>query len=167
MKIVIAIESFKGCLTSLEAGNSVAVGIKRVYKDAEIIVRPIADGGEGTVDAVVSALGGELCSVKVSDPLCRPIMSQYGIVGDTAFIEMAAASGITLISESERNPMHTTTYGVGELIKDAVSRGIRDFVIGIGGSATNDGGIGMLSALGFKFLDKSGKDVPFGAKGLY
>ena len=166
MKIVIAIDSFKGSLTSLEAGNAVATGIKRVYKDADITIRPIADGGEGTVEAVVSALGGELCSVKVSDPLCRPIMSQYGIVGNTAFIEMAAASGITLISESERNPLNTTTYGVGELIKDAVSRGIRDFVIGIGGSATNDGGIGMLSTLGFKFLDKNGKDVPLGAKGL-
>jgi glycerate kinase len=166
MKIVIAIDSFKGSLSSLEAGNAVAVGIKRVYKDADITVRPIADGGEGTVEAVVSALGGKLCSVKVSDPLCRPIMSQYGIVGDTAFIEMAAASGITLISVSERNPMHTTTYGVGELIKDAIQKGIRDFVIGIGGSATNDGGIGMLSALGFEFLDTNGKDVSLGAKGL-
>ena len=166
MKIVIAIDSFKGSLSSLEAGKAVACGIKRIYNDADITVRPIADGGEGTVEAVVSALGGELCSVKVSDPLCRPIMSQYGIVGDTAFIEMAAASGITLISASERNPMHTTTYGVGELIKDAIQKGIRDFVIGIGGSATNDGGIGMLSALGFEILDKNGKAVPFGAKGL-
>ena len=166
MKIVIATDSFKGCLTSLEAGNSIADGIKRVFNDAEIHVRPIADGGEGTVDAIISALGGKLHHVTVKDPLCRPIESSYGIVNGTAFIEMAAASGITLVSENERNPLNTTTYGVGELIKDAIQKGIRDFVIGIGGSATNDGGIGMLSALGFEFLDKDGKSVSFGAKGL-
>lgn len=166
MKIVIAIDSFKGSLSSLEAGIAVANGINRVYRDAEIFVRPIADGGEGTVDAVISALDGERITATVSDPLGRPIESSYGIANGTAFIEMAAASGITLISANERNPLHTTTYGVGELIKDAINRGIRDFVIGIGGSATNDGGIGMLSALGFGFLDENGKNVPFGAKGL-
>lgn len=166
MKAVIAIDSFKGSLTSLEAGNAVANGIRRVYKDAEITVRPIADGGEGTVDAVISALKGEFQYVTVRDPLGRPIESRYGIASGTAIIEMAAASGITLVSERERNPLNTTTYGVGELIKDAISKGIRDFVIGIGGSATNDGGIGMLSALGFEFLDKDGNSVSFGAKGL-
>ena len=139
MKIVIATDSFKGSLTSLEAGNAIANGIKRVFSNAEIYVRPIADGGEGTVDAIISALDGTMRYVTVNDPLCRPIESSYGIAGGTAFIEMAAASGITLISENERNPMNTTTYGVGELIKDAIQNGIRDFVIGIGGSATNDG----------------------------
>ena len=166
MKIVIALDSFKGSLTSLEAGNAVKKGIERVYKDAEIFVRPIADGGEGTVDAVISAMNGELRTVIVSDPLGRPIESSYGIADGTAFIEMAAASGITLVSANERDPLNTTTYGVGELIKDAMDQGIRNFVIGIGGSATNDGGIGMPSALGLEFLDKNGKNVPFGAKGL-
>lgn len=166
MKIVIALDSFKGSLTSLEAGNAVKKGIERVYKDAEIFVRPIADGGEGTVDAVISAMNGELRTVIVSDPLGRPIESSYGIADGTAFIEMAAASGITLVSANERDPLNTTTYGVGELIKAAMDQGIRNFVIGIGGSATNDGGIGMLSALGFEFLDRNGKNVPFGAKGL-
>ena len=166
MRIVIAIDSFKGSLTSLEAGSAVEIGIKRVYGDAHITVCPIADGGEGTVDAVISACDGTKRTVKVSDPLGRPIESQYGIAKRMAFIEMAAASGITLISSAERNPLNTTTYGVGELIKDAIGYGIRDFVIGIGGSATNDGGIGMLAALGFEFLDKNGNNVPFGAKGL-
>jgi len=166
MKIVIALDSFKGSLTSLEAGNAVKKGIERVYKDAEIFVRPIADGGEGTVDAVISAMNGELRTVIVSDPLGRPIESSYGIADGTAFIEMAAASGITLVSANERDPLNTTTYGVGELLKDAMDQGIRNFVIGIGGSATNDGGIGMLSALGLEFLDENGKNVPFGAKGL-
>lgn len=166
MKITIAIDSFKGCLTSIEAGNAVANGIKKVYRDAEIHVHPIADGGEGTVEAVISACSGDIRTVTVCDPLCRPVDSHYGIANQTAFIEMAAASGITLISPEEREPMDTTTFGVGELIKDAVDQGIRSFVIGIGGSATNDGGIGMLSALGFEFLDKNGKAVPLGAKGL-
>ena len=166
MKVVIAIDSFKGCLSSIEAGKSVSEGIKRVYPDADIVVRPIADGGEGTVEAVISALNGQMRAVNVHDPLFRPITAQYGIANNTAFIEMAAASGITLVSSEERNPLNTTTYGTGELIKDAIEQGIRRFVIGIGGSATNDGGIGMLSALGFEFLDKNGKSVSFGAKEL-
>ena len=166
MKIVIAIDSFKGSLTSIEAGNAVANGIKRVDKYSEICICPMADGGEGTVEAVISATNGKFITVSVNDPLNRPVKSTYGITNGTAFIEMAAASGIMLVSPEERNPLDTTTYGVGELIKDAIDQGIRNFVIGIGGSATNDGGIGMLSALGFEFLDKSGKSVPFGAKGL-
>lgn len=166
MKIVIAIDSFKGSLTSVEAGTAVANGIKRVLGDADICVRPIADGGEGTVETVISALNGNMRTVTVNDPLCRPIQARYGIADNTAFIEMAAASGITLVSPEERNPLNTTTYGVGELIKDAINQGIRSFVIGIGGSATNDGGIGMLSALGFEFLDKDENNVSFGAKGL-
>ena len=166
MKIVIAIDSFKGSLTSIEAGNAVANGIKRVDKYSEICICPMADGGEGTVEAVISATNGKFITVSVNDPLNRPVKSTYGITNGTAFIEMAAASGIMLVSPEERNPLDTTTYGVGELIKDAIDQGIRNFVIGIGGSATNDGGLGMLSALGFEFLDKSGKSVPFGAKGL-
>ena len=149
MKIVIAIDSFKGSLTSIEAGNAVANGIKRVDKYSEICICPMADGGEGTVEAVISATNGKFITVSVNDPLNRPVKSTYGITNGTAFIEMAAASGIMLVSPEERNPLDTTTYGVGELIKDAIDQGIRNFVIGIGGSATNDGGIGMLSALGF------------------
>ena len=166
MKIVIAIDSFKGSLSSLDAGHAVEKGIKRVCPEAKISVCPIADGGEGTVDAVISTLNGQIRTVTVNDPLCRPVQAKYGITNDTAFIEMASASGITFLSTEERNPLNTTTYGTGELIKDAIEQGIRNFVIGIGGSATNDGGTGMLSALGFEFLDKNGQTVPFGAKGL-
>lgn len=167
MKIVIAIDSFKGSLTSIEAGKAAADGISRVYPQAEISVYPLADGGEGTIEALVSGLGGVLRTVTVSDPLCRIISARYGILPDlTAVIEMASAAGITLLTETERNPMNTTTYGVGQLIADAVSQGCRNFIIGIGGSATNDGGIGCLQALGFGMLDSDGKQVDFGAKGV-
>ncbi len=166
MKIVIAIDSFKGSMTSLEAGRAAAEGIKRIVPEADIVIKPIADGGEGTVEALTAGLGGSLKSVKVKDPLGREIYAQYGIIGDTAVMEMAAASGIALISREELSPMDTTTFGVGQMIKDAVLSGCRSFIIGIGGSATNDGGIGMLEALGFEFLDKDGSPVPFGAKAL-
>lgn len=167
MKVLIAIDSFKGSLTSLEAGTAAAEGIKRVYPDSECDILTVADGGEGTVDALMSALSGEAVTVEVSDPLGRRIKAQYGITGDgTALIEMSAAAGITLLKKEELNPLMTTTYGVGEMIKDAVGRGCRRFVIGIGGSATNDGGAGMLQALGFSLLDKEGRDIPFGADGL-
>lgn len=167
MKIVIAIDSFKGSLTSIEAGKAAADGISRVYPQAEISVYPLADGGEGTIETLVSGLGGVLRTVTVSDPLCRIISARYGILPDlTAVIEMASAAGITLLTETERNPMNTTTYGVGQLIADAVSQGCRNFIIGIGGSATNDGGIGCLQALGFGMLDSDGKQVDFGAKGV-
>lgn len=167
MKIVIAIDSFKGSLTSIEAGKAAADGISRVYPQAEISVYPLADGGEGTIEALVSGLGGVLRTVTVSDPLGRIISARYGILPDlTAVIEMASAAGITLLTETERNPMNTTTYGVGQLIADAVSQGCRNFIIGIGGSATNDGGIGCLQALGFGMLDSDGKQVDFGAKGV-
>ena len=167
MKIVIAIDSFKGSLTSIEAGKAAADGISRVYPQAEIAVYPLADGGEGTTDALVSGLGGVLRTVNVCDPLGRDISAKYGILPDnTAVIEMASAAGITLLTENERNPMNTTTYGVGQLIADAVSQGCRNFIIGIGGSATNDGGIGCLQALGFGMLDSDGKQVDFGAKGV-
>lgn len=167
MKIVIAADSFKGSLSSADAGHAAASGILRVFPDAEITVYPVADGGEGTVDALVSGSGGAFRTVTVSDPLGRPVQAQYGILPDqTAVIEMAAASGLPLLSEPERNPMHTTTYGFGELIADAVQQGCRRFILGIGGSATNDCGIGCLQALGFGFCDKDGKQVPYGADGL-
>ena len=167
MKIIIAIASFKGSLTTMEAGNAAAMGIRRVYPDAKIQICPIADGGEGTTAALVSGLYGTYRTITVADPLGRPIEASYGILPNgTAIIEMAAASGLTLLSENERNPMNTTTYGFGQLIRDAVENGCRSFILGIGGSATNDGGTGCLHALGFEFLDKNGKQVPFGAKGL-
>ena len=167
MKILIAIDSFKGSLTSIEAGNACAAGIRRVYPEAEIVVRPLADGGEGTTQALVSGLKGTYRTVTVSDPLGRPISAQYGILPDkTAVIEMAAASGLPLLTESERNPLHTTTLGFGELIRDAITQGCRSFILGIGGSATNDGGIGCLQALGFDFLDLSRKNVSPTAAGL-
>lgn len=168
MKVTVAIDSMKGSLSTFEAGEAIAEGIRKVYADAEVKICPLADGGEGTVEAIVAATGGEMVTVTAHNPLGELIKSSYGIISktQTAIIEMAAASGITLIDETERNPLCTTTFGVGEMILDAIERGCRNFVIGIGGSATNDGGIGMLQALGFAFLDDNGKPVPFGAKGL-
>lgn len=167
MKTLIAIDSFKGSLTSLQAGTAVSEGIRLAYPDSENIILPVADGGEGTVDALVYGLDGIYREAEVCGPLGKSVKARYGIVnGDTAVIEMSCAAGITLIDESERNPLETTTFGVGQVIADAIDFGCRKFVIGIGGSATNDGGIGMLQALGFGILDKNGKQVSFGAKGL-
>jgi glycerate kinase len=169
MKAVIAIDSLKGSLSSMEAGYAAAEGIRRVHgQDAEIIVRPLADGGEGTVEALVSGMNGIIQNVMVTGPLGTPVNCEYGIIesSHTAVIEMSGAAGITLVPDEKRNPLYTTTYGVGEVIKDAISKGCRRFIVGIGGSATNDGGIGMLQALGYGFLDKEGKQVPFGARGL-
>ena len=168
MKIVIAIDSFKGSLETLESGNAVAEGIRAVYPDAEIDICPLADGGEGTVRAVVAALGGELCRVKVTGPLGEAVDAEYGIVTEKklAVIEMSAAAGITLVPQEKRDPRYTTTRGVGELILDAIDKGCRSFIVGIGGSATNDGGVGMLKALGYDFLDGEGREIPDGAIGL-
>ncbi len=167
MKAVIAMDSFKGSISSIEAGNAAAEGIRRVFPDVDTIIKPVADGGEGTVEALVSGLNGRLCEAEVSDPLGRKITAKYGILpNNTAVIEMAAASGLTLLSENERDPMLTTTYGTGELILSAIHNGCRNFIIGIGGSATNDGGIGCLQALGFGMLDSNWRQVGFGAKGL-
>lgn len=168
MKIVIAIDSFKGSMTTLEAGNAAARGVLRALPSADIKVLPLADGGEGTTDAILAALGGKYVTACVSDPLGRRINARYGIIANsgTAVIEMSAAAGITLLGACERDPMKATTYGVGEMILDAVSRGCRDFIVGIGGSATNDGGAGMLSALGFALLDNDGNQIPLGARGL-
>lgn len=191
MKVTIAMDSLKGSLTSIEAGEAVKTGIRRVYPDAEIAVRPLADGGEGTAYALTAGMGGEWVTMDVTGPLGKPVKCKYGIVvsecpafqaeterdadrktvnraaGEkTAIIEMASAAGIMLLQDSEKDPMHTTTYGVGEMIADAIGRGCRRFIVGIGGSATNDGGVGMLQALGYGFLNKEGKQVAFGAEGL-
>ncbi len=168
MKVAVAIDSFKGSLTTYEASNAVLLGIKRAFPSADVLLFPIADGGEGSAEVIVGANAGTWKKVWVKDPLGRKIEARYGLLRQkrTAIIEIAAAAGITLITAEERNPMFTTTYGVGELIKDAVAEGCNSFIIGLGGSATNDGGIGMLSALGFEFLDERGAPVPFGAEGL-
>ncbi|MBO5040450.1 MAG: glycerate kinase [Clostridia bacterium] len=168
MNVVIAIDSFKGSLSSLQAGNAVKDAVLRLNNDAKVTIKPLADGGEGTVDALSSGFNSEVIEITVKGPLLDPVTAKYCILKDTntAVIEMAAASGITLISASERNPLYTTTYGVGELIKDAINRGVRRFIVGIGGSATNDGGTGMLTALGYQFLDGNGNPIALGAKGL-
>ena len=167
MKVAIAIDSFKGSLSSIAAGNAAAEGVRRVFPDAECAVRPLADGGEGTVDALVAGLGGELKRVTVTGPAGKPVTAKYGLLPDgVAVMEMAEAAGITLVSGAEKNPLYTTTYGVGEMILDAVRNGAKKFVIGIGGSATNDGGAGMLQALGFRLLDGDGHDIPRGGLGL-
>ena len=167
MKVVIAIDSFKGSLSSLEAGEAVREGVLKADESAEVVIRPLADGGEGTVDALAIGLGGEMIEADVTGPLGERVRAKYCIVkGSTAVIEMAQAAGLPLVPAELRNPMNTTTYGVGELILDAIRRGCRSFIVGIGGSATNDGGTGMLSALGFDFLDKNGEKIAFGARGL-
>ncbi|MDO5520614.1 MAG: glycerate kinase [bacterium] len=168
MKVVVAIDSLKGSLTSLEAGFAIQEGIHKVNPSDEVIIRPLADGGEGTVEALVKGMNGSPQSVMVTGPLGEPVNCEYGIINHskTAIIEMSGAAGITLIPDNKRNPLETTTYGVGEVIKDAIKKGCRRFIVGIGGSATNDGGMGMLQALGYDFLDQNGSPVPFGAKGL-
>lgn len=168
MRVVVAIDSFKGSMSSLEAGEAISKGIRNAHKDAEVEIRPLADGGEGTVEALSIGMGGRLINVDVTGPVGRKVNAVYGIVDSskTAIIEMSQAAGITLVSGNEKNPLYTTTFGVGELIKDAINKGCRHFVVGIGGSATNDCGIGMLQALGYEFLDKDGKQVGFGASGV-
>lgn len=159
MNIVIASDSFKGSLSSIEVAQAATRGIKAVYPDYEVIAVNVADGGEGTVEAVVEALGGEIVTTTVSDPLGRPIQARYGIAGDKAIIEMAAASGLPLLCPEERNPWLTSTHGTGELIMNAIRRGCRQFLIGIGGSATNDAGTGMLQAMGFRFYDSQNQEI--------
>ena len=168
MRAVIAIDSLKGSLSSIEAGQAIAEGIKKADAKAEVVIRPLADGGEGTVEALVCGMNGTLQHVKVTGPLGEPVVCEYGIIDETktAVIEMSGAAGITLVPDTKKNPLYTTTYGVGEVIRDAIEKGCRRFIVGIGGSATNDGGIGMLQALGYGFLNKDGQQVPFGAIGL-
>lgn len=168
IRAVVAVDSFKGSLTSIEAGEAVKRGILRACPDAEVTVIPLADGGEGTVDAIAPYIGGVTKTVLVSDPLGKQIEAPYifDLPNKTAYIEMAKAAGLTLLSEDERDPYLTTTYGVGELMKDAIINGAEKLVICIGGSATNDGGAGMLQALGARLTDKDGNDIRAGAIGL-
>lgn len=170
-KIVVAMDSFKGSLTSLEAGNAVRDGILENYPDFDVQIFPVADGGEGTVEALT--FGKEHVwtrTIHVIGPVGTEVSAGYIIyeqAGEkTAVLEMAQAAGLPLVPEEKRNPMHTTTYGVGEMIRDAIACGCRKFILGIGGSATNDAGIGMLQALGFHFIDEAGKEVGYGAEGL-
>ena len=167
MKVVVAIDSLKGSMTSMEAGRAIREGILNVLPDTEVIVKPLADGGEGTTEALVEGLGGELVETEGHGPLETPVKAVYGVIKETgtAIMEMAAAAGIMLVGKDKR-PLDATTYGVGEMIRDAVRRGCREFIIGIGGSATNDGGIGMLTALGYEFLDARGAAVGIGSGAL-
>ena len=159
MKVVVAIDSFKGSMTSMQAGNACRDGILAAT-EAEVIVKPLADGGEGTVQALVEGLGGTYEYVTVTGPMGNPVKARYGILENkTAVMEMAEASGITLVN-GNRNPWKATSVGVGEMILDAVKKGCREFIIGIGGSATTEGGIGMLSALGYEFFDEKGNKLP-------
>lgn len=185
LKVVAAIDSFKGSMTSMEAGRAAREGILAAHPDAEVVIRPLADGGEGTTDALIEGLGGERIDLTVTGPLGDPVTCYYGYLSSTentgkknvgkdtatggmgsgtAIMEMAAAAGITLTDV--RDPLSATTFGVGEMILDAIDRDCRDFIIGIGGSATNDGGIGMLKALGFRFMDPDGNDPGEGGQAL-
>ena len=168
MRIVIAPDSYKGSVSALGVAQAMDRGIRRVFPDAEINLAPIADGGEGTVEALVTATGGEFCQTVVTGPLGEPVTAQWGILGDgvTAVIEMAAASGLPLVPPDRRDPRLTTTYGTGELMRAALDRGLLRLIIGIGGSATNDGGTGLLSALGAVLLDANQKVLPAGGLAL-
>lgn len=165
-RIVVAADSFKGSLTSLEVAEAFVCGFRRVFPLCEVERVAVADGGEGTVEALVGMLEGEYVELQVADPLLRRVQARYGIVngGCTAVMEMSAASGLPLLTAQERNPLKTTTYGAGEMIADALGRGCREFLIGIGGSATNDAGVGMLRALGFRFLDAEGAELVGGGE---
>lgn len=160
-------DSFKGSMTSMEAGTAVREGILRARPEAEVLVKPLADGGEGTTEALVEGLAGKKVCVTVCGPLGEPVEAEYGILPDgTAVLEMAAAAGITLVDRSSLNPMRATTYGVGELIRDACNRGCRKILLGIGGSAATDGGAGMLQALGYELLDGTGEPITPGVGGV-
>jgi len=167
MKIVIAADSFKGSCSTFEVANAIEKGIRKIHKDSEIIKIPVADGGEGTVDSLVRGAGGRYETINAKDPLGRDIECTYGVLNDNAaVIEMAASSGLTLLNEEERNPMITTTYGTGQIIRAALDKGCKKIFIGIGGSATNDGGAGMAQALGVSFKDKEGSEIGNGGQEL-
>ncbi len=169
MRILIAPDSFKECLTATEVAKNIALGILQVMPEATITCIPIADGGEGTVEAITTATNGKIIPIDTLDALMRPISSFYGITGDgkTAIIEMAAASGLGLIKTSERNPLKTSTFGTGMLIKSVMEKGYTSIILGIGGSATNDGGMGMARALGYRFLNKQNQEIGEGGGSLY
>ncbi|RSX50011.1 glycerate kinase [Bifidobacterium callimiconis] len=177
MKFVIAPDSFKGCMTAKQAAEAMRTGLRRVFPDAEYVMVPMADGGEGTVQSLVDATGGTLHQARVLDPLQRETVAEYGLLGSaadadadaddsatgpTAVIEMAAASGIQFVNDDTKNPLVTTTYGTGQLIRAALDDGARTIILGVGGSATNDGGAGMAEALGVRFLDADGNPIPRG-----
>lgn len=168
MKFVLAPDSFKECMTAIEAAHAMKRGIKKVFPHADCVMIPMADGGEGLVEAILSVKKGKIMKTNVLGPLGNPIIAKYGIVdeGKTAIIEMASASGLEIIRPEVRNPLVTTTYGTGELIKEALDLGVTKILLGIGGSATNDGGVGMLQALGASFQDENGQELPFGGGAL-
>ncbi len=168
MIVVVAPDSFKGSLTAIQAAQAMAEGIRDADPSIEIVMLPAADGGEGTMDSLVGATGGETVSVFVQDPLGRKVEASYGILGDeeVCVIEIAEASGLMLLHENERNPLVTSTYGTGELIVHALDAGLRNFIIGLGGSATNDGGVGMLQAFGMSFVDENGMELARGGGSL-
>ncbi|TQL16608.1 glycerate kinase [Zymomonas mobilis] len=168
MKFLLAPDSFKGSLTAKEAAGAMQKAIKKIWPEAETVILPMADGGEGTVQSLVDATDGYLVTEQVMNPLMQVVMAEYGVLGDqkTAVIEMAAASGIQFVAGEAKNPLITTTYGTGQLIKAALDRGIRKIIIGVGGSATNDGGAGMAEALGVRFLNKDGRPIARGGGSL-
>lgn len=168
LTFVLAPDSFKGLMTAQEVCDAMEKGIRKVLPEATCIKVPMADGGEGTVQSLVDATKGKIYELEVMGPLASPVLAQYGILGDekTAVIEMASASGIQYINEKTRNPLITTTYGTGQLIKECLNKGVSKIILGIGGSATNDGGAGLAQALGVRFLDKHNDELPFGGAAL-
>ncbi|MGE5529189.1 MAG: glycerate kinase, partial [Patescibacteria group bacterium] len=168
MHIILAPDSFKGSLSARQAAEAMAAGARRAFPDAVLTLVPMADGGEGTAEALLDATGGEKREITVCGPAGRPVRAFYGLLGDgkTAVLEMASASGLNLVPAGERNPLHTTTRGTGELILAALDAGARRVLIGIGGSATNDGGAGLAQALGYRLLDGDGRDLPPGGAAL-
>ena len=168
MKVVIAPQSFKGSISALDAARAMEEGVLRVVPDAGTVLVPVADGGDGTLETLVDATGGEVRSTTVTGPIGKPVTAEWGALGDgrTAVIEMARTSGLALLSPAEREPLHATTYGLGEVLREALDAGFRSFIVGIGGSATNDGGAGMAQALGVRLLDETGKDLPLGGAAL-
>lgn len=167
MKVIIAVDSFKGSLSSMEAARAITAGIHRVFPEAGVIGVPVADGGEGTVQALVAATGGEMVSARVTGPLGDPVEAVFGLLPDgTAVLEMSAASGLTLVPEERRDPGSATTFGTGQMIRAALDKGAGKIIIGIGGSATNDCGAGMAQALGVRLLDEGGRDLDLGGRSL-
>lgn len=168
MKVVISIDSLKGSLTSMEAANAIKNGILKVNEEYEVVIKPLADGGEGTVDALVEGMNGQAIITEVTGPVKEKVKAKYGILKETntAIMEMAQAAGFALVPTELKNPLYTTTYGVGEMIKEAMAKGCRNFIVGIGGSATNDAGVGMLQALGFEFYDENDNLVGLGGQVL-
>ena len=168
MKVVIAPQSFKGSISALDAAKAMEEGVLRIVSDAETVLVPVADGGDGTLETLVEATGGDIRSVTVTGPIGKAVTAEWGALGDgqTAVIEMARTSGLALLSPTEREPLRATTYGLGEVIREAFDAGFRSFIVGIGGSATNDGGAGMAQALGVRLLDETGENLPLGGAAL-